>query len=417
MIKLNDLDDRLPYSLKFFLIKTKKAKNKLTLYCRIIMNRAKSDFRIGMLVDEDDWDHELGRFKAITKHNHYLNHKLSEIEGKIYEDYLKLTKGGVAVTASILKDAYKGKVIARSDFSTLEFLDLFIQEAESKPQEYGKPTIRHYYALKSHLKEFFKSIGLRDLSLESFNRKMLDKFDTWLLTWKHPVLDRPMNRNTANRYLTKFKVVIHNAVRKEILLRNPYNGFVIRQVRVNKVHLTEQELAKIREHDLGGNPALMRVRDIFLFSTYTGLRFSDAMSLRADAISEGKDGSLWLTIEQIKTKDPLHIPLLKPAVEVFWRHEEQRKVTGYVLPRLTNQKLNLNLKEIARIVGINKKVTHHVARHTFATTIMLEKGVDIKTVSTWLGHSSIKSTEVYAHVTKQRLSETAHRLDQIILGQ
>jgi len=125
--------------------------------------------------------------------------------------------------------------------------------------------------------------------------------------------------------------------------------------------------------------------------------------LKAHAVAREVDRNLWITIDQQKTKDALHIPLLKPAEHIYDKYKETRIKTGYILPRISNQKLNLYLKEIGKLTEIQKTLTSHVARHTFATTVTMEKNVDIKTVSKWFGHSSIKSTEVYAllkHILK-----------------
>ena len=92
--------------------------------------------------------------------------------------------------------------------------------------------------------------------------------------------------------------------------------------------------------------------------------------------------------------------------------KHQRDETGFLLPKISNQKINSYLKEIARLTGISKNITHHSARHTFATTVMLERGIDIKTVSSLLGHSSLKSTEVYAKVTRKHLSNVIDKLNQ-----
>lgn len=407
---VNGVQNTLPYSVKFFIQKTKKGKI-FSVYCRIITNRTKAELSLKQDVIKKDWDEKVGRYKLSSKHNNYLNHKLSEIEGHIQEIYLNLKRQGNPVVAFMIKDSMLGKRVGLNNYTLLTFLDDFIAEAKTKPQIYSPPTIQHYYALRSHLTNFFKSIRVKDITLEVLNRNVIDRFETWLLSWKHPILERSMNRNTANRYLTKLKAVIHNAIRKELITKNPFNGFTIRAVKPYRVFLTEEEIEKILNHDLGGNSSLIRVRDMFTFSVYTGLRFSDAFSLREENISKGNDGSLWITIEQIKTKEPLHIPMLKPAENIFNKYEEQRKYTGFALPRLSNQKLNLNLQQIANLVGINKKITHHVARHTFATTVTLEKNVDIKTVSKWLGHSTIKATEVYAQITKRHLSATAEKLN------
>jgi len=411
-MNVKNLEAKLPYTVKFFLIKTKAdIENQLSVYCRVIVNRTKTDFSMDITVDAADWDESLGCFKGTSKQLHYLNFKLSEAEGKLQEVYYELERQKVHVMASMMKDGYRGKPLQKKQYSLLVFLDEFIEEAKSKPQVYTLPTIAHYYALKSHLESFFKGIRIKDIQLENVSRNMIDRFENWLLSWEHPVLKRPMNRNTANKYLTKLKVVINNAIRKEIIIKNPFQGFMIKAIRGKKVFLTEEELAIIKNHALGNNLSLMRVRDMFFFSVYTGLRFSDSMSLKANAVVRGGDGNLWITIDQLKTKEALHIPLLKPAEYIYNKYEENRIKTGHILPRISNQKLNLYLKEIGKLAGIQKTLTYHVARHTFATTITMEKNVDIKTVSKWLGHSSIKTTEVYAQVTKAHISQTAQRLN------
>ena len=412
-MKIQGLLPKNSFTHKFFLISTRvTSDDKMSLYCRILINRTKTDFSLDMEVDPNDWDHEQGRYLPTNKHNRYLNQKLSEAQGKIEGVYDELVKHKVKISAAMLKDGYRGKSYDHSDYTLLSFLDYFIKEAYAKPQVYGRPTIQHYETLKFHLVNFLKSHHLKDIPLESFNRNMLDRFENWLLSWKHPILCRPMNENTKNNYLKKLKCVINNAIRKEILFKSPFIGFTLKEIKGKKVFLSDEELTLIKNHDLGGNPSLIKVRDIFLFSVYTGLRWSDALSLRTENISKGDDNNLWITLNQVKTKDPLHIPLLKPARNIYAKYERQRENTGFVLPRLSSQKTNLNLKIIADIVGIQKKLTHHTARHTFATTITLGQGVDIKTVSFWLGHASVKTTEIYAQVSKLHLSNTAMKLNQ-----
>jgi integrase len=286
-----------------------------------------------MDVDPQDWDSEAGRFKGTNSNFHYLNFKLSEVEGKLQEIYYSLERQKLTIVASMLKDVYQGKKLDSCDYSLLSFLDYFILEAKAKPQIYGHPTINHYNALKSHLENFFKSMRIKDVPLESFNRNMLDRFENWLLSWQHPVLERAMNENTKNNYLKKLKSVINNAIRKELIVKNPFIGFTLKEVKGKKVFLSEEELSLLAKHDLGGNASLIKVRDIFMFSVYSGLRWSDAVSLRNEHISIGEDGNLWITKDQIKTQEALHIPLLKPAEEIYRKYEGQQQITGFVLPR------------------------------------------------------------------------------------
>ncbi|MGB3948570.1 MAG: site-specific integrase [Bacteroidia bacterium] len=407
------LGERPPYSVKFFLYNySREKKPEYQVYCRIGMDRAKTEFSLYISAKPEDWDHENGRFLPNTKQLAHLNFKLSEMEGKIEEHYQELKYSGMIISAKMIRNKMIGKGPTISATTVLKFVDQFITEISHKTEEYTPPTVQHYKATRDHLIRFFKSVGINDMPLKSLNRNMLDRFETYLLSTPNDQLGRPMKRNTANRYLIKLKVMMNNALRKELIPKNPFVGFKIKYVITKKVHLTSDEIKLIMNHSLGENLALMRVRDIFMFSVYTGLRFSDALNLKSQSITLHEDGNYWITLDQSKTDNPLHIPLLVDAEKIYLKYLNRPELKGYVLPRLSNQKVNLNLKLISELVGIQKKLTHHVARHTFATTIMLEQGIDIKAVSTLLGHTNMKTTEIYAQVTRKQLSDVAARLNK-----
>jgi integrase/recombinase XerD len=405
--------DRPPYSVKFFLYNfSRENKSEYTVYCRIVLDRAKTEFSLHITTTPENWDNENGRFISSNKQLSHLNYKLSEIEGRIEKEYEELKYSGMIITAKMIRNKMIGKGPTLSSTTLLKFFDQYINEIQHKQQDYTGSTVQHYRATKDHLINFFKSVGISDIPLKSLNRNMLDRFETFLLSTPNEKLGRPMQRNTANRYIIKLKVVINNALRKELIAKNPFTGFRIKYVITKKIHLTSDEIKLIKKHTLGENAALIRVRDIFMFSVYTGLRFTDALNLKSQSISLHEDGNYWITLDQDKTDDPLHIPLLKEAETIYFKYLGKPETKGFVLPRLTNQKVNLNLKLIGELVGIQKKLTHHVARHTFATTIMLEQGIDIKAVSKLLGHTSMKTTEIYAQVTRKHLSEVAARLNK-----
>ncbi|MHB8261886.1 MAG: site-specific integrase [Bacteroidia bacterium] len=180
---------------------------------------------------------------------------------------------------------------------------------------------------------------------------------------------------------------------------------------VNKVFLTAEEVELLKTHDLGGNLSLQKVRDCFLFCCYTGLRHSDAVQLVAGMVKKDKAGILWITLKQQKTGDNVEIPLSDYAVEIYNKYEAHRKSTGKVLPMLTNQKVNTALKIIACIIGIEKKLSFHCARHSFGT-LKLEQGVDIKTVASLMGHSTVKTTEIYAKLTRKRKADVINFLNE-----
>ncbi len=209
------------------------------------------------------------------------------------------------------------------------------------------------------------------------------------------------------------KAMFYKAVDKNLLDKNPYKDFKFKSEPGRLTYLTSNELKKLEEHDLCENESLERVRDIFLFSVYTGLRHSDAVNLKNDNIElEGKRN--WIVYKQQKTGEHNKIPMLNKALDLYTKYEEERKITGYILPRLSHQKLNAYLKTIANLVGIKKPLSHHVARHTAATTIFMQNGISLETTGKLLGHRSIKSTQIYAKVTNMMLKEAAHELDKLI---
>jgi len=149
------------------------------------------------------------------------------------------------------------------------------------------------------------------------------------------------------------------------------------------------------------------VCDLFVFSCYTGLAYIDVMRLTSQNLSIGIDGEYWLFTERKKTGEKVRIPLLPQALSILEKYKNSPAClnSGSLLPKLSNQKLNSYLKEVANTSGIDKNLTFHLARHTFATTVTLTNGVPIETVSKLLGHSSIKTTQIYAKVLERKVSE------------
>jgi integrase/recombinase XerD len=262
---------------------------------------------------------------------------------------------------------------------------------------------------------FLVAKGWESITLAELNRNFIVLFEHHLLSTCNPGSPKPINGNTATTYLRKLKAVVNNAMRKEILNKHPFSGYKMRSFKkTSRVYLTNEELDAMKNCDLGGNQVLQRVRDFFLFCVYTGLRHSDAYNLKTENVRIDANGVKWITLDQRKTKEPLNVPMLEQAVQIYDKYEAYRQEKGYIIPRLSNQKINTTLKILAGLAGIHKVVSCHVARHTFATTITLGKGVSIKTVSKLLGQTSISSTEIYARVSPELLLDTARDLNKLL---
>ena len=179
-----------------------------------------------------------------------------------------------------------------------------------------------------------------------------------------------------------------------------------KHVKKEITYLTPEELDKFESHQFV-QPRLQLVQDLFVFSCYTGLPYNELIRLEHKHIIKGFDGNLWIKIRREKTSKSLSIPLLPKALELLKKHSKE----GYVYPRISNQRYNSYLKEMAVIVGIEKKLTTHMARRTFATTVLLYNEISMEVVSELLGHSSIKVTQdSYGKIIQNKVSLAINQL-------
>tara|TARA_B100000949_G_scaffold82641_1_gene74016 strand:- start:3646 stop:4278 length:633 start_codon:yes stop_codon:yes gene_type:complete len=175
--------------------------------------------------------------------------------------------------------------------------------------------------------------------------------------------------------------------------------------------LEEDEIEKIKQLKLEED-GLNLVRDLFIFSCYTGLSYVEVKMLRERDIVKGFDGDQWINVKRKKTKTPVKVPLLHTAERILKKYKGHPRVEDaqLLLPVYSNQKVNRSLKIIAKRAGIDKNITFHVARHTFATTITLMNNVPIETVSKLLGHTKLSTTQKYARVLEKKISKDMAQL-------
>lgn len=404
--------ETIPYTVKFFAVKN--SKEETTIHVRLGLNRLKAEFKADIICNEEEWDAENMRFNDSIDHNNYRNQKLSRIQGKIFESFISIRNSGTRPTAANIKMVYHGENSKIGCPLILTYLDNYIDIITAKTDEYRPGTIAHYKTLRKYLTVFLSSIHLSNMRMNEWKRKHFVQFETYLRITDHHIMKRPIGKATSNKYLSKLKVIFNNALANEVITINPSIGFVMQRVKGSKEFLTADEIRRIEDHDFDGNKSLDKVRKLFLFSVYSGLRFSDANQLKRENVTLESDNNYWMAITQQKTKEPLYRPLFKKAVNLMLNFEAEYPDSEYVIPRITNQKVNAYLKVIADFTGIHKKLTHHVARHSFATTILLDGGIDLKTVSFFMGHSSIKSTEVYGKITRNRAVGVVEELNDLL---
>jgi integrase len=268
-------------------------------------------------------------------------------------------------------------------------------------KEFAPATYTRYKTAHDHTKAFIRwKYGTDDLEIKELNYEFVTQFVFWLKT------ERKCGHNAAVKYIGNFKKIVLECIKKGWLQKDPFADFKANRKEVIRVALTKEELERIAKKKYTVD-RLAHVRDIFLFSCYTGLAYIDVYQLRRSDIVIGIDGGSWINTTRQKTDSPTRLPLLPAAMEIIAKYEDDPYCInkGLVLPVLTNQKMNSYLKEIADGCDVDKNLTFHIARHTFATTITLSNGVPIETVSKMLGHKSLKQTQHYAKIVDLKISD------------
>ena len=249
-----------------------------------------------------------------------------------------------------------------------------------------------------------KKYNITDIPLREIKYQFIVDLEFFLRT------EYKYSQNTTYKCMKFFKQVINKAIRAGMITVDPFNGYKISIERVDRGFLSEDDLTKMMSKTFASK-RLEQVRDIFIFACFTGLAYIDLANLRVDNIQKMFDGRLWIVTHRQKTNTKVTVPLLPPALKILKKYEGEF-VNGKILPIITNQKMNCYLKEIAEICGIEKNLTFHLARHTFATTMTLGKGVPIETVSKMLGHTNVQTTQIYARITNDKISKDMNWLSQ-----
>lgn len=380
------------------------------IYGRITYQRKKAHFATGEYCKSEEWDKKSG----LPVKDPHVKQYLVFLESKIYDIKNQLDIQKKEVSAVLIRDILRNGFEAqeKKEIKLLDYLDRHIDRISKLNQDYTLGTVSHYNTARLHLSNFLQIRKLENINLEDFNLELVTDFDEFFMTRISPQTGKPISRNTANKYHTKLKTALLDALRKKHIKVNPYMNFPLKDQKVHRVYLTMDELDKILNLDMMGNESLDRARDIFLWTCYTGMRYSDTQRMTTENISQDKKGQFWLNFTQKKTDKPVTMPLLDDAVKIYKKYIFQHEITGEILPQLSNQKENTYIKVIMNLAGIKKHVTHHIARHTFATTILLENEVPIEVVKEFLGHDSLKSTMIYAKITRDKKLGIINKLNK-----
>jgi len=267
--------------------------------------------------------------------------------------------------------------------------------------KYCKSTLVKYKTTEKHLIDFlqWRNNG-RDILLLDLRIEFAKNFEFYLQT------EKSLSINSSGKMIKNLKKVITDCMDKDWLDKNPFLYFKVRHIDPKVPHLTAEELKLIEDKEISIK-RLSIIRDMFIFSCYTGFAYVDVANLTTDHIKIGPDGKKWLIKCRQKTGISERVPLLPPTLQIIKKYENYPKLNDQnkLLPIPSNQKVNAYLKELGDICGIQTQITFHIARHTFASTVTLENGVPLDSVSKMLGHRSIKTTQIYAKVSDKKISD------------
>lgn len=269
-----------------------------------------------------------------------------------------------------------------------------------------KATYDKYEITCRRLREFMKSrYSIQDIPLRDIKNIFVVDFENFLIQ-KHDY-----GKNTRAKFLQRFHSVILIALRNNWMKNDPFSNFVIGSQKVDRGYLTQEEVDAIWNKELSV-ARLEKARDAFIFACYTGLAYIDVCRLKKDNIVT-VNGEKWIRTRRQKTDTLVEVPLLKIPGIIIEKYRG-RVLDDSLIPISSNQKVNAYLKEIADLCSIQKNLSYHLARHTFATTITLSKGVSMESVSRMLGHTKITTTQIYARILNSKVKEEMKIVEKIL---
>lgn len=338
-----------------------------------------------------------------------LNNYLEQYRSGIVESYQHLLLQKKLITSELVKDKFTGE--DQAAFTVCRLIE-FHNTEQIQVLEPG--TMKNYYTTQKYIQEFIiERFGTKDKYLSELTYKFITDFEYYLRNRTPDKGQKPLNNNGLMKHIERFCKMVNLAVRLEWIDRNPFHAYQLKFDKVEREFLTKDELARI-ENKHFNIVRLQVVKDLFIFSCYTGLAYIDVFNLTPANLVEKSANNIWIMTNRQKTNEPVKVPLLPKALEIVEKYKghPQALAEGKVLPTLSNQKLNSYLKEIADMCDITKPLTFHIARHTFATTVTLTNGVPIETVSKLLGHSKLTTTQIYAKVIESKLGDDMARLSE-----
>ncbi|TYA89176.1 site-specific integrase [Seonamhaeicola marinus] len=400
------------FSVLFWTYSNRTKNNETNVYARITVNGRRVNLSLKQKVHIEFWDPKRQKAKGNNGTSRELNFYLDQTKSNIVRCYRDLKEQGRVVTAQLVKARFLGE-----DKKKYSMSDIIEYHNDTMACKLSPKTMCHYRTSQkyiiAYINDKYKS---SDYYLQDLNYAFVLGFESFLRTYQPNHYQGRIGNNAVMKHIQRLRRMITLSYHLEWIDRDPFVKFKPTLEKKEREFLTSDELVSI----VNLNTSIERlgvVRDLFLFSCYTGISYGDIMKLSEESIAVGVDGDQWIMSKRNKTNITFKIPILPMAEDLIKKYKNHPRTQNSkkLMPGISNQRLNSYLKEIADLCKIKKNLTFHMARHTFATTVTLSKGVPIETVSKLLGHTKIATTQIYARVVEKKISEDMKRLKEQLI--
>jgi site-specific recombinase XerD len=393
---------RSTFKILFYLNTSKRKKSGLCpVMGRITVDGGIAQFSLKEDAHEAHWDAQKGRVKGKTREQIELNRKIEQTEQFIRNIYTRTVETTGYVTAEQIKNELTG-VTTKSE----TLLELFKEHNRDFKERVGidreERTYNHYELSYNHLSRFIQSkYRVTDYPLNRLDLSFIEDYDCFLR------VDAHLCTNTMVKHIIYLKKMIIRAMNQKIIMRDPFQEYIPSKKKSKYRHISKQELERMMTTQIKSK-AVSCVRDMFVFSCFTGLAYADIVQLSEKHLRKAEDGSIWIEIHRYKTDVESNIRLLDIPLAIIEKYQPERK--GEEFFKLPNSgAISRTMRKIETLCSINH-LHFHMARHTFATLICMTNGVSMEAVSKMMGHSTMRTTQIYAEITNQRVSDDMQKL-------
>jgi len=391
------------FSIDFITRPSKKDKSIAFIYARITIDGEVREISLRQPIPKEKWNHKAESVTGKTAEVRSINEYIDKVRFRLRETYRQLQNEDQILTADSVKNAYLGRNSNKKGHTLCELVKY---HNKINRGELADGTMKNYDTTEEYIKLFLKHhFNREDIFLSELNFQFITDFEYYIRNFPIKEWD-PCKGNGVAKHLERIRKIVKWGKKLKWLKQNPFEDFTIKRKRAIRKKLTVAELHKIQMQKFS-DPALAFVKDLFMFSCYTGLAYADVVKFSEKDIELDRSGNLWITTYRQKSKELSPIPLLESAINLINKYKDNPRsiMKGTIFPPKSNQEVNRKLKIIAEVCGIKKEMNFHLARHTFATAVTLKNGVPIETVSKMLGHKKLSTTMIYAEVDEEKIEE------------